>query len=142
MQRVQEGKIMKHLIVVCVALVVQACGVPSTDPGAEILDQSKGVVGKIVTLKTSPTLKSGSLSQAISEWKAMGWTQSDLGPCKALGLPIGVDEIALEKTIEGYAPENLPSYRLRLCASQVYSPKSIAVVGYVVSTHKTFAPKP
>jgi hypothetical protein len=49
---------------------------------------------------------------------------------------------AYEIKITGYAPENVPTYNLRLCATQLTAPKRVAATGFVVSSEKTPPIKP
>jgi hypothetical protein len=123
-------------------LALAACGPPMGDPSHEIIETSKGVVGKLVPLKTSPSLKSGSLADAAMEWQSWGWKKVASETCKDIDLPEAQSLEAYEIKITGYAPENIPTYNLRLCATQLNGPKRVAAIGYVVSTEKAAMPKP
>jgi hypothetical protein len=123
-------------------LALAACGPPMGDPSHEIIETSKGVVGKLVSLKTSPSLKSGSLADAAREWQSWGWKKVASETCKDIDLPEAQSLEAYEIKITGYAPENIPTYNLRLCATQLTASKRVAAIGFVVSTEKTPPFKP
>ena len=128
---------MKSTIFTTLALIaLTACGQPMGDPSSEIMETSKGVVGKMVTLKTTPSLKSGSLIDAAREWRAMGWSKVVADACKDVDLPFGQPIEAYEVLLPGVASQNVPTYNLRICATQLSNPKAISAIGYVVSTQK------
>jgi hypothetical protein len=129
-------------VAIFLALTLAACGPPMGDPSHEIIEASKGVVGKLVPLKTSPSLKSGSLADAARDWQSTGWKKVTSETCKDIDLPEAQSLEAYEIKITGYAPDNIPTYNLRLCATQLNGPKRIAATGYVVSTEKAAMPKP
>lgn len=131
------------MAIACIcAVTLPACQAAIGDPAAEILEKSGGVIGRIVTLKTTPSLKRGSLEDAARDWQAIGWKKVNPQRCKDVALPTASAVEAYEIAIIGYAPENLPTRHLRLCAAQLFAPKVIAAVGFVVSTQKAETSKP
>jgi hypothetical protein len=123
-------------------LALTACGPPMGDPSHEIIETSKGVVGKLVSLKTTPSLKSGSLADASQAWQSSGWAKVNAERCKDVALPEAQPLEAYEIKITGYAPENMPTYNLRLCATQLTAPKRVVAIGFVVSSEKSPPFKP
>lgn len=123
-------------------LALVACGAPLGDPSHEIIETSKGVVAKMVTLKTTPSIKSRSLADAGRDWQSFGWAKVNSASCKAIALLENQSIETFEIQITGYAPDNIPTYNLRLCASQLTNPKRIVAIGYVVSRTKAELPKP
>jgi hypothetical protein len=117
-------------------LALAACGQPVGDPSFEIIETSGGVVGRLVTLKTTPSLKSGSLAVATRQWQSLGWEKVASDTCKAIGLPAGSPIEAYQIKIDGYAPEKIPTRTLRLCATQLSGPKRVAAIGLVVSSEQ------
>jgi hypothetical protein len=124
------------------ALALAACGPPVGDPSHEIIETSKGVVGKLVSLKTTPSLKSGSLADAARDWQSSGWAKVNAERCKDVAVPEAQPLEAYEIKITGYAPENMPTYNLRLCATQLTAPKRVVAIGFVVSSEKSPPFKP
>jgi hypothetical protein len=123
-------------------LALAACGQPVGDPSHEIIETSGGVVGRLVTLKTTPSLKSGSLGDAAQQWQALGWKKVASDTCKEIGLPAGAPIEAYQININGYAPEKIPKRTLRLCATQLSGPKRIAAIGLVVFSAQAQPIKP
>jgi hypothetical protein len=130
------------LIATLTLLTLTACGAPAGDPSHEIIETSKGVVGRLVTLKTTPSLKSGSVVDAAREWQSTGWGKVDAERCKDVILPVGQPVEAYKIVIDGYAPDKIPTRHLRLCATRLSGPKAIAAIGYVVSTEVAQPIKP
>jgi hypothetical protein len=122
-------------------LALSACGPPVGEPSHEIIETSEGVVGKLVSLKTSPGLKSGSLVDAGQAWQSSGWAKVNAERCKDAELPQEQSLEGYEIQIIGYAPDNIPTYNLRLCATQLTAPKRVGAIGFVVSTQKALLPK-
>jgi hypothetical protein len=123
-------------------LALAACGQPVGDPSYEIIETSGGVVGRLVTLKTTPSLKSGSLADAAQHWQSLGWAKVASDPCKEIGWPAGSPIEAYQIKIGGYAPEKTPTRTLRICATQLSGPKRIAAIGLVVSSEQAQPIKP
>jgi hypothetical protein len=98
-------------------LALTACGAPLGDPSHEIIETSKGVVENMVTLKTTPSIKSGSLADAARDWQSFGWAKVNATSCKKKVLLDNQSIEAYDIKITGYAPDNVPTYHLRLCAS-------------------------
>ncbi len=123
-------------------LALAACGQPVGDPSHEIIETSDGVVGRLVTLKTTPSLKSGSLADAAQLWQSLGWEKVASDTCKGIGLPAGSPIEAYQIKFDGYAPEKISRRTLRLCAIQLTDPKRIAAIGLVVSSEQAQPIKP
>jgi hypothetical protein len=122
-------------ILAAALLTLAACGPPSPpDVLDEIIEGSGRVVGKVVTLKTSPSLKLTSLDDAARTWVEWGWRKGDDGACKGSALPQGSVARAYEITLIGVLEEKTPTVDLRLCATQIANPKNIAAIGYVVAS--------
>jgi hypothetical protein len=125
-----------------ILLSLAACGQPAGDPSYEIIEASGGVVGRLVTLKTTPSLKSGSLADAAQQWQSLGWEKMASDTCKEIGLPAGSPLEAYQIKINGYAPEKTPTRTVRICATQLSGPKRIAAIGLVVSSEQAQPIKP
>jgi hypothetical protein len=132
----------RALLIILNVLALTACGAPADDPGGEIIETSKGVVGKLVTVKSTPSLKSGSLAEAAQRWQTNGWKRVRSDSCKDIALLEGQAVEAYEIKFEGYAAEKIPTRRLRLCAAQLDAPKRIAAIGLIVSSEQAQPIKP
>jgi hypothetical protein len=122
-------------ILAAALLTLTACGSPSPpDVLDEIIEGSGRVVGKVVTLKTSPSLKLTSLDDTARTWAERGWRKGNDSECKGSALPQGGVARAYEITVFGVLEEKTPTLDLRLCAAQLSNPKRIAAIGYVVAS--------
>jgi hypothetical protein len=133
---------MKRIIPLAL-MALAACGPPTpADVDIEIMESSAGVVGKIVLLKTSPSLKQTSLDDAAKIWETAGWRKGKSEDCKDAPLPQNTLPRAFEFGLLGVVDKNIPTVDLRLCATQLANPKRIAAIGYIVSSHKAAPYKP
>jgi hypothetical protein len=124
-------------------LALAACGTPaSNDVLYEITDASNGIVAKTVVLKTSASLKSGSLSDASELWLGNSFRKTEGHRCKDVAPSDWRDVVAFD--IEGAIVEAKAnkSYNLRICATQLSNPKRIGAIGFVVSSQKLEPMKP
>jgi hypothetical protein len=124
-------------------LALSACGPPAgTDVASEIMDASKGVVGKQVPLKTSASLKSNSLPDASRLWSDLRWQKVSADVCKGVALSDWENVEAFDFQGAIVEPKQDQSYSLRICATQLADPKRIAAIGFVVSSQKIEPYKP
>jgi hypothetical protein len=133
---------MKRIVAVAL-LALSACGPPAgTDVASEIMDASKGVIGKQITLKTSASLKSNSLADVSRLWSDLGWQKVSADVCKGIAPSDWENVEAFD--FQGVIPEPKQdqSYNLRICATELASPKRIVAIGFVVSSQKTKPYKP
>jgi hypothetical protein len=126
-------------------LALTACAAPvSNDVALEIMDASSGNSGEKVALKTSASLKSGSLSDASELWLGFGWQKVNSGICKDVAPSDWRDVRAFDYTFfVSETKSNLfYAYNLRICATQLSNPKRIAAIGFVESSQKMEPLKP
>ena len=126
-------------------LMLAACGPPVGDPSQEIMENSNGVVGKAVPLKTSPSLKSGSLVDASQAWLGSGWKEIDAAFCKSMMAneltPISAFELD-DYSVVSKDQKTYQAYTFRICALQLENPKTISALGFVASATKPTPIKP
>ena len=130
-------------IAIFFVLALVSCTAPITeDVAGEIVATAKTVIGKPVLLKTSLSLKAGSLSDAADIWVNSGWAAVDAVVCKdAAPLEWGkVDAFELRDTNFDLKTGQL--YTLRICATQLSNPKRVAAIGVIVSSQKSEPYKP
>jgi hypothetical protein len=124
-------------------LALSACGAPTgTDVASEIMDASKGVIGKQVPLKTSASLKSNSLADASRFWSDLGWQKVSSDVCKGVAPSDWENVEVFEFLGANVEPKQDQSHNLRICATQLTNPKRIAAIGLVVSSQKVEPYKP
>lgn len=131
-----------RIILAFALLALAACGPPAGDPSHEILEASKGRIGVMVKLKSTPSLKNGSLSDAAQVWQSLGWQKIAAEVCKGEAKQGEQMMEAYERVVDGYAPEKIPTCIVRICVSQLSHSKRIAALGYVLSARVAQPPKP
>jgi hypothetical protein len=123
-------------------MTVSACGAPADDIAQEIIAPRSPVTGKVVALKTSLSLKSGSLTDASQIWLVGGWTRGDAALCKPYAPEGWQTTEAYTRELYYLEKEKEQVYDLLLCASQLSDPKRIGAIGVVTASRKPDPIKP
>jgi uncharacterized membrane protein len=132
-----------HATLALFLLALTACGAPaSTDIALEILERGDAAIGNGVVLKTSPSLKSGSLHQASEIWLRDGWVRVDSNECKSIVPKNWESSVAFTFTIAITDKEGTLLYTSLLCATQFDNPKRIAAIGVAKTPRKADPIKP
>jgi hypothetical protein len=134
---------MKAKLALAIALLaLSGCGTPAGDIVAEIMDAGRPVIGKQIILKTSPSLKSGSLGDASEIWFASGWKQGQPALCKEIA-PQEWTKAEAFTTEYWYSDKSKDQiYDILLCATQLNDPKRVGAIGVVTASRKPEPIKP
>jgi hypothetical protein len=133
-------KIWRYSLVLFLGLT--ACGAPSDDIVLEIAGTRSPVIGKVVVLKTSSSLKSGSLAHASEIWVGGGWSRADAALCKPYAPADWQNTQAFTREFWLSDKDKNQIYNILLCASQLDNPKRIGAIGVVTASRKPEPIKP